>query len=602
MADREEDEVLETTGIRIGKRFKLKRTDTTGKELVDEIWKYYETRMIREAYQIVNDTHYSPEERALAKKFLDGLAPSSPARTFNVPIDDAGHTYPVLSLNPNGLLQYCAIFNNDNYPADYEGDKLGEYLYASTFKNGFYIDVSDIPFSVASMKRALDSCEEALSMVDQAIPNCYNFMVGKNELNLTETKALLGLKEACRRKYRLPLTEEQDGEEVVTNDVDVFVGDLAYHTVRAPEQVFYELDQVIEANVEADTLIDELKHHIAFDGMSPFEAYLMVYDFVTQKAYRHDEESIDERSYVGTLSTDARVCAGYALLLTKMCNKLELGDLLKVEMVDGRNVNPGVEGHGFCKVTIDDSKYKIKGVYAADPTADAVLSPRNDEERKIMGHVLTFSKKASEECDDEEGKRLAGSKVLNALIPPQVMLDYGIGRNFKPNSPAYETYNNSNLTGRKYPMGGDRFPASAPVVSLQAYRDGLKRGFMYRFNGTHTTRQINSMVEEKMTNSRLAAWASGVCFGKEYNRWYNRVNLFRPEKYKMGVANTSLARATKHYARKFRLDKVHNVLRSVLVTIVEGAVGLLSNIRGGIAARRARRSGSTPTPTPTPTP
>ncbi len=601
-------DVLKTTGLGADvlnsevMRFKLKPTDATGAELVEDIWKYYETRMVQAvAYQIMNDESMSDEDRKLAKKFLVGLTPTSAARTFDVPIDNNGNTIAVQSLNPNGLLRYCVDFNSKNYPTDYDEEKLGEELARHTFNREFSIDLTDIPLTESELLSALDRCDEAFGMVNEVFSNCYNFVVEQNELNRSQIRALLALRDACQEKYHLA---DRNDPNVGPDDVfaNVLVGDLAYHTPTNKKQAFYELEQVIEANVEADTLVDELKHHITFDGMSPFEAYLMVYDFVTQKAYREDEKHIDERSYVGTLSTDARVCAGYALLLTKMCNSLNLGDLLKVEMIGGHGVNPHLPGHSFCKVTIDDEKYKIKGEYAADPTLDAVISPQDDEERKILGHVLSFSKKASEDCDDEDGKRLAGSKVLNALIPPQLIPDYGVGRFFNPESNTYETNDNVRT----------RFPASAPVVSLASYRDGLKRGFMYRFNHTHSTRQINSMVEEKLTNSRLSAWAGGMCFGKDYDRWYNRVNLFRPERYKMGVANTSLARATKLYVRKLRLDKVHVFLRSVLTTIVEGAIGLVSNVHRGVSSRRAARAaarasaaagGTSPTgPAPTHTP
>ena len=148
---------------------------------------------------------------------------------------------------------------------------------------------------------------------------------------------------------------------------------------------FSPVDRFLEANQKADMLVE----HIKSLGLSPFEQFLLVHDFVAGKPYKDDEklfhspspEEFNCRKFVDCMTGDKIVCVGYAMIMERLCDKLGI----QCDYVHGKaqeqDKTSGVtrlveNGHAFNMVHLVDPKYGIDGCYLCDSCWDSELSQR----------------------------------------------------------------------------------------------------------------------------------------------------------------------------------------------------------------------------------
>ena len=131
------------------------------------------------------------------------------------------------------------------------------------------------------------------------------------------------------------------------------------------EYVEVGIEKAIEASRKLNDWVREIKS-ARRNGkeLSPYEKYLYAYDIVTKFSYNEEEKDQNHdmsRHLITVLTGDKIVCAGYANLLSEICNQLGI-----TCCTQGVNKN-----HAICYVRIDDDKWDIHGIYASDPTADS---------------------------------------------------------------------------------------------------------------------------------------------------------------------------------------------------------------------------------------
>ncbi len=125
------------------------------------------------------------------------------------------------------------------------------------------------------------------------------------------------------------------------------------------------VEKAIEASRKLNYWVNEIKSaRRKGKELSPYEKFLYAYDIVTKFSYKEEDKGQSKdisRHLITVLTGDRIVCAGYAGLLSEICNRLGISCC-----VQGVNKN-----HAMCYVRIDDNKWGIHGIYASDPTADS---------------------------------------------------------------------------------------------------------------------------------------------------------------------------------------------------------------------------------------
>lgn len=107
--------------------------------------------------------------------------------------------------------------------------------------------------------------------------------------------------------------------------------------------------------------------------LSPFERFLCAYDFVTTKIYKEESkfEPVEtSRNLIEILNGDKIVCVGYANMLCNILSRLGIPCTTQTEVCYD-TVEKDFVNHMVCLIRLEDPKYKIRGIYQSDPTADA---------------------------------------------------------------------------------------------------------------------------------------------------------------------------------------------------------------------------------------
>ncbi|MBR4270160.1 MAG: hypothetical protein IKQ31_00580 [Clostridia bacterium] len=355
-------------------------------------------------HDIINSDEYSAEEREKAAGILKTIATrinrNEIKGQFNV-MQARGYDS---SASIAELCSACEELSevNDRFDFRLEDEPI-------TF------DLTDLELTKENIDNLLYNRQHAIDYVKDNFPNYNNFVIHKTDLSPQEIEALGYLKQQCNE------------------DVSIYICDKIYMCGEVREVdgkreeylredgIYYELDRVVEANKKAEEFITKIKQ----ENLTPLEAYLRMYKFATEKAYAFDNLDVDDRSFVGVMTTDSRVCAGYAMLLSKMC-ELYGDERVKVDYIDGDDrIEKDEPGHAFCRVTLEDEDYGIKGEYIADPTANASVA-RSEEEAKV-------EKKAFKLCNLKLKKQYE-AEVSNCLIPAKQVHNYFVGRFFNEDS------------------------------------------------------------------------------------------------------------------------------------------------------------------------
>ena len=222
-------------------------------------------------------------------------------------------------------------------------------------------------------------------------------MVGNNDLaekeRLTKLKKFLDELDKTGNNYSITFTVDsrktfndifkkkryQNINIVINNDLN----DYSYEEYLQEED---KLDKLIEPIIKAN--------------LSPLERFLAVYNITKNfKPYKeNEEEKMESRRLKYILNNEYMVCVSFASLLITLCDKVGIKcNYFSVNVDTSYDNGYSLEekvvekaGHARVMVSIDDSKYKVHGIYISDPTWD------NDLSRNLLNHALmTYEKVAS---------------------------------------------------------------------------------------------------------------------------------------------------------------------------------------------------------------
>ena len=131
----------------------------------------------------------------------------------------------------------------------------------------------------------------------------------------------------------------------------------------------YSLNELLAADQSIRMFVEELKSH----QLSPFENYLRIYDFLTQKVYKeaNDNEHYRARDIISVINGNEIVCVGYAQMMKRLCNEVGIKCETQVSSVYNKK-GAFIGGHENNSVYIKDDKYGIDGWFYADACWDSV--------------------------------------------------------------------------------------------------------------------------------------------------------------------------------------------------------------------------------------
>lgn len=131
----------------------------------------------------------------------------------------------------------------------------------------------------------------------------------------------------------------------------------------------FTVQQAISASKKINDVVAEINRM----KLSPFEKFVYAYQYVTNRCYTEEgkgEEDFVSRNLVSILNGDKIVCVGYANMLATILNRVGV-PCTTACVVSYSGDYLGYVNHAICSVRMVDPKYKIDGIYASDPTADA---------------------------------------------------------------------------------------------------------------------------------------------------------------------------------------------------------------------------------------
>jgi len=194
-------------------------------------------------------------------------------------------------------------------------------------------------------------------------------------------------------------------------------------------------DGGLEAYTLAETLfaqlqIDDIIEQINSTGASPFERYLMAYDFITSRVYKeYQQGSAKSRDLIAVMNGDNIVCVGYAKLMDRLCKGIGIESYYQpVRVYDGKGNDLG--GHQNNIIYLKDDKYGIDGFYYSDACWDSVS--KTGQHRRFLNHCLIplSDKDRFKDTRIEIGtyRRVKGIKLKSFYEP--VPSKYDVARNF----------------------------------------------------------------------------------------------------------------------------------------------------------------------------
>lgn len=146
----------------------------------------------------------------------------------------------------------------------------------------------------------------------------------------------------------------------------------------------YSVEQALNAYIKCKDFAEYVKS----TGGSPFEMYLMIYRFVTNRVYKDNEENLSKaRDLISILNNEEIVCVGYAKLLKYLCESVGIKCKTQLSEV----YEDGDHGrHENNYIYLKDEKYGIDGYYYADACWDCIL-PEEEPYLKYNYAFLPFS-------------------------------------------------------------------------------------------------------------------------------------------------------------------------------------------------------------------
>lgn len=146
---------------------------------------------------------------------------------------------------------------------------------------------------------------------------------------------------------------------------------------------WYDLTEVINAQEQIENFTNNIQQLDA----SPFEKYLIVYDFLTRMVYNESKTNkANSRDITAVLNGDNIVCVGYAHILQKLCSEIEIDCYVQGSDCYSKDGSQYLGGHENNVVRMIDDKYGIDGLYYVDACWDSVK--RGGESKRDFSHCL----------------------------------------------------------------------------------------------------------------------------------------------------------------------------------------------------------------------
>jgi len=146
---------------------------------------------------------------------------------------------------------------------------------------------------------------------------------------------------------------------------------------------WYDLGEVINAQEQIENFTKNIREMDA----SPFEKYLVIYNFLTSKVYKEDPHGgAKSRDIIGVLNGDNIVCVGYAQMLKRLCNEVGIECYTQGCGVRDKQDGSFLGDHENNLVRMRDEKYGIDGLFYADACWDAVV--RGEEHKRTYSYCL----------------------------------------------------------------------------------------------------------------------------------------------------------------------------------------------------------------------
>lgn len=224
----------------------------------------------------------------------------------------------------------------------------------------------------------------------------------------------------------------------------------------------YSLNQAITAYTQLNTFADSVKKQ----NLSIIEKLALCYTYTTSRAYSKNEETAGKaRDLISVLNNDDIVCVGYANIFQNLCSQLGLDcKNLTIKMVDRASGREGY--HMYCRVYIDDPKYKVRGYFDFDPTFD---SRKKEQVEKNLLNNFAYFMIPTGDYKNNKNKKVSYADSFVAMqeeafcferIPfgnEDIMLDHKSNKNFQktilPFEELQELYSALGLTPKMLVQG-----------------------------------------------------------------------------------------------------------------------------------------------------
>lgn len=134
----------------------------------------------------------------------------------------------------------------------------------------------------------------------------------------------------------------------------------------------FTLDEALNAQKQIEDLTTRIKNA----NLSPFEQFLAIYTFLTEREYkRNDNDYYSSVNIFSILNGENIVCLGYANIMKRLCD--ELGIQCIVQTCELKTPGKPSSLHANNVVIINDDKYNIHGCFYADACWDCKNSKKD---------------------------------------------------------------------------------------------------------------------------------------------------------------------------------------------------------------------------------
>ena len=178
-------------------------------------------------------------------------------------------------------------------------------------------------------------------------------------------------KELVSQNYIVSLSIDANQRNFDAHEIAIFtalekaLNEIGVTLSFANQHENYTLKELITADNILDAFINDLKA----SNLSPFEKFLAIYNYLTDKQYSDDEERKHaSRDLIAIINGSNIVCEGYAELMQYLCTNIGIKAICQQCYVHDKD---GITNHMNNLVRIEDDKYNIHGYYYCDATWDS---------------------------------------------------------------------------------------------------------------------------------------------------------------------------------------------------------------------------------------